>query len=69
MLPCDIYKENSMSKVKIGKDIHLLILPFCRRFVKFTLKLFSKALGGNVSVKVYDLMITYARISTSTIYI
>ena len=51
MLPCDIYKGSSMSKVKIGKDIHFLILPFCRGFVKFPLKLFSKTLGGNVGVK------------------
>ena len=57
MLPCDIYKENSMSKVKIGKDIRFLILPFCRRFVNFPLKLFSKFFGGECrckSVRSYD---------------
>jgi hypothetical protein len=59
-----------MSKVKIWNDIRCLILTFSKRCLHyFPLKLFSNFFGTNMAKNVCDLMITYARISTSLIYV
>jgi len=59
-----------MSKVKIGKDIPCIILPFCERCLNNPhMKLFSKSFCTNIGAKFYDLLTRNARISTSSIYV
>jgi len=59
-----------MSKVKTWNVIRCLILTFSKRCLHyFSLKLFSNFFYTNMVENVYDLRITLARISTSSIYV